>query len=231
MCGRYTLTIRNAYELEEFLSAKDIGIKADENANSYFAHYNIAPTHTVPVSHLDENGNAVIESMTWSFVRWKPKVGASNFNPFNARADKLLSSRMWNTPFQTTRCIIPLSGFYEWSGSKGNKTPHYIYPKGQPFFAAAGMYSNLGLKDSPHKTFTIITTAANNFMKPIHERMPAFLLPEEFGLWLNPSQNPTTLLDLLRPFPNDAMAEHNVSKAVGNVKNNHSGLIGRATLF
>jgi len=234
MCSRYQLKVKESYELEDFLNSIDKGIiskTVSNNEGDLIANYNVAPTHVMPVSYFSKEGERVLESMSWGLIRWPQKPDKKYYSPVNARDDKLLESRMWNEPFKSTRCIIPLSGFYEWTGPKGNKTPHYIYPKDQPFFAAAGLYSNIGPDGSDLKSYTIITTEPNNMMENIHNRMPAFLHPEEFDDWLNPEHTTDYLSDMIKPFPNDTMDTYIVSKEVGNVKNNHPGLIEKAGLF
>lgn len=120
--------------------------------------------------------------------------------------------------------------FYEWQGPKGNKVPHYIYPKEGEFLVAAGIYPGLSPLDGI-PSFSVITTSPNSLMEPIHDRMPAFLHPSEFDDWLNPEQPENLLADMIQPYPNDAISEHIVSKAVGNVRNNTPDLVEPATLF
>jgi putative SOS response-associated peptidase YedK len=167
-------------------------------------------------------------------MKWPTKDGKPNFkySTFNARADKLQSSNLWKSVISdpSARCIIPLSGYYEFSGPKGNKTPHYFHPTGQKFFAAAGLYSKISPNEGMN-SFTIITTNPNDVQEPVHDRMPALLLPDEFDDWLNPGHSTDYIMEMLRPYPNDGMNQYIVSKEVNNAKNNHPGLIEKADLF
>ena len=140
---------------------------------------------------------------------------------------------MWEKAFTDRRCIVPASGFYEWAGKKGSKTPHYIYPVSQSLIGFAGIYSDLTPDDkASQRSYSIITTSPNKLMESIHDRMPVILHPEEFDDWLNPEQtDPNFLNDFLRPYPDDAIDEYIVSKAVGNVRNNEPGLVQKAELF
>jgi len=140
---------------------------------------------------------------------------------------------MWKKPFLNARCIVPASGFYEWTGKKGNKIPHYIYPTMDKFMGFAGIFSDLAPEDKNSKrSYSIITTSPNKVMENFHERMPVILHPEEFNDWLNPdNNNPDFLTDYLRPYPDDAITEHIVSKFVGNVQNNSEELIQKVELF
>jgi len=80
-------------------------------------------------------------------VGWKPKPGKKPFLPINTHDDSLVEKPMWKKPFIKSRCIVPASGFYEWSGKKGNKTPHYIYPVNEKLIGFAGIFSDLAPED------------------------------------------------------------------------------------
>lgn len=194
-------------------------------------NYNVAPTHAMPVAYLDEDGNRIAENMHWGFMGWKPKDGKKPFLPINTRDDSLTNKPMWQIAFQSRRCLVPMNGFYEWHGTKGKKTPHYIHPKNdRELLVAAGIYSDLSPIEGT-RSYSVITTQPNNLMKPIHDRMPAFLHPSEFDDWLDSDQPSDLLLDLIQPYPDDALSEHIVSNAVGNVRNNYAGLIQKSELF
>ncbi|MDZ7717850.1 MAG: SOS response-associated peptidase [Balneolaceae bacterium] len=207
--------------MEEFLNAVDSGAITSEQDEPY-GNYNVAPTHEMPVAFVDENGKRILDTMHWGFMGWKPKPGKKPFLPINTRDDSLLEKPMWKKPFIKSRCIVPASGFYEWAGKKGNKTPHYIYPTKEKFMGFAGIFSDLAPEDkASNKSYSIITTKPNKVMEDIHDRMPVILHPSEFDDWLNPdNQDPDYLTDFLRPYPDDAIDEYIVSKAVGNVRNN-----------
>ncbi|MDR9366214.1 MAG: SOS response-associated peptidase family protein, partial [Balneolaceae bacterium] len=96
-----------------------------------------------------------------------------------------------------------------------------------------GIYSDLAPEDkSAKRSYSIITTSPNKIMENIHDRMPVILHPEEFNDWLNPNNKDAEYLtDFLRPYPDDAISEYVVSKAVNNVRNNGEELIHKAELF
>lgn len=225
MCGRYG--IYDTKDISEFIKV-DV---SDEIA--FDANYNAAPTQSLPVARTNENGKRAINAMHWGFMGWKPKPGDRPFTPINTRDDKILKSRMWKSPFLNNRCIVPANGFYEWTGKKGNKTPHFIYPKKGGLMGFAGIYSTLAPEGSPSvMSFSIITTSPNRLMEPIHDRMPVILLQEEFDHWLDPKNtDPEFLTHFLKPYPDEGLQEHIVGQAVGNVKNNDPWLIKKADLF
>ena len=84
------------------------------------------------------------------------------------------------------RCLVPASGFYEWKPVEGYKQPFYIHPVGAPLFAFGGVLEHWDGPDGPVRTFAILTTAANELMAPIHDRMPVIVLPEDYDAWLDP---------------------------------------------
>lgn len=236
MCGRYALTYEDQRELEDFLNALDKGIYRRDGTQSeaYFANYNAAPTSVMPVCHVNDEGERVIESMYWWFMKWLPKNGKPDFkySTFNTRDDKLLSSRLWGKDFQEKqiRCIIPMNCFYEFSGVKGKKTAHLFKPKEERFWGAAGIYSPISPNENMG-SFSIITTEANCIVDGVHDRMPAFLHPSEFDDWLNPNHTADFLIDMLKPYPEDAMETYIASPEVSNARNNYPELLNRSTLF
>lgn len=225
MCGRYVL-YEELDEIDHFLGVM-------ERHGEYHPSYNIAPSNVMPVAFTGEDGRRMLESMHWGFMGWQPKPGDSPFLPINTRDDSVAKKPMWTKAFAERRCIIPANGFYEWTGTKGNKTPYYIYPKGEPLFGFAGLYSDLAPDNRPaRRSYSIITTSPNKVMEKIHDRMPVILHPSEFDQWLDPEQHdPKYLQEFLEPYPDDGLEEHIVPKAVGNVRNNEPGLIAKADLF
>jgi putative SOS response-associated peptidase YedK len=123
-------------------------------------------------------------------------------------------------------CIIPVNGFYEWhTHSNGNKYPFFIYPKQDSLFLMAGLYdewTNPSLNEK-QRTFTIVTTEANERMKWIHNskmRMPAILTTEEAKLWLSNDIAFSEKQKLLNPFEVELMADHSISKLITSRKEN-----------
>ena len=226
MCGRYTLTYEEVVELEEFLNAVDSGKfgVAEAEEGTGMENYNVAPTNLMPIAYVNEEGERVLEKMHWGYMGWVPDGAQRPFLPINARDDSMLQKPMWKKAFMERRCLVAMNGFYEWSGEKGKKVPHYITSTQRKFLVAAGVYSHLSPTEGI-KSYAIITTSPNSLMEDIHDRMPAFLEPEEFDQWLDPNTPIEVLIDMLQPYPDDALQEFVVSKDVGNTRNNHAGLI------
>lgn len=242
MCGRATLTYEELKDLETFLNATSTGeltskLSGNAHLDGYeYANFNAPPTSVLPVCCIKEDGERFLKPMYWWFMKWKTKDGKPNFkySMFNAHQDRLLESKVWKPAISDAfqRCIVPLSGYYEFMGPQGDKTPHYFYPTDQPYFAAAGLCSSISPFDGVG-SFAIITTEPNEVQEPIHDRMPAFLRKEEFNDWLNPDHTTDYILDMIEPYPDDAMKTHVVSQDVNSTRNriNEPYLIEKAELF
>lgn len=220
MCGRYTLD-KDKPVLEGWFDA------VMEDYDQFRANYNVAPTHNMPVVGENREGKRTIQPFRWGLLPFWAKDEKVSYSMINARSESLSTKKSFQKSFKKYRCLVPASGFYEWKGEKGNKTPYYIYPTHEPMFAFAGLYN---VWESPEgekvPTYTIVTTEANNKMSELHNRMPVMLLKEEWDDWLNPENHDTKLLqDMLNPFPDDAIDYYQVAKEVGNVRNNSSELM------
>ena len=223
MCGRYTLK-----EKEENLAKWFEAVF--EEVENLKPNYNVAPSHQMPVVRQADEGGRVIERYSWGLLPFWAKEKNAGYSLINARAETVDTKRSFRPYFESQRCLVPASGFYEWKGTKGNKKPYYIYPTHEPVFAFAGLYN---LWTSPAgetvPTYTIITTGANTKMGNIHNRMPAMLFKEEWDSWLDPANHNTrTLKDLLDPYPDDGLDYYPVSKEVNNVRNNGPELLERS---
>lgn len=227
MCGRYTLK-EDLKELEGYFE----GSAADFE---YRPNYNVAPTHEMPIVFQDtESNNRQVQSFRWGLLPFWATEKKVSYSMINARGESVDTKKSFKTYFKSQRCLIPASGFYEWKGKKGNKTPFYIQPTEEPLFAFAGIYS-LWKEPSSDKiipNFSIITTEANKPMKELHHRMPAMLFKEEWQQWLAPQNEDTNeLKELIRPYLDDGIEFYQVSKQVNNVKNNSSELLNPSMLF
>jgi putative SOS response-associated peptidase YedK len=213
MCGRFTLTV-DPSELQQAFPWVDVpdGIKP---------RYNIAPTQ--PVAIVPNDGSNRLNYYVWGLIpSWAKDPGIGN-RLINARAETLAEKPSFRTAFRRRRCLILADGFYEWQSSPESKlkTPMFIHLKDKQPFAFAGLWELWFAPDgSEVRSCTIITTAPNSLMEPIHNRMPVILLPDAYQRWLDPGeQAPSRLQDLLRPYPAVEMAAYPVSRRVNNPAN------------
>jgi putative SOS response-associated peptidase YedK len=123
--------------------------------------------------------------------------------------------------FKARRCLIPASGFYEWlpTGGKHKQPYHFHLKDGRPF-AFAGLWAHWhGEGGAAVETCTIITTEANELVRPVHDRMPAILAPGDFTTWLDPRTPAVQLHGLLRRYPAGEMAADPASPYVNSPRN------------
>ena len=196
MCGRYVLEFPDAV-------AARFGVRS--LAQSALPNLNVVPTQIMPVVVTD-----TIELMQWGLVPswWNKPLKEKKFSTFNARADGLQSSRIFQRPLRTQRCIVPMSAFIEWKKVGSGKQPYEIKRQDQALFGVAGLYDIWRTPEGvPQSTYTVITTEPNAVMQSIHHRMPAMLQEEDEALWLNPDETEfERVLPLLRPYP-DALLQ------------------------
>jgi len=131
-------------------------------------------------------------------------------------------SRLYKTHAIKRRCIVPISGFFEWKREGTSKRPFKIFLKDSPIMAVAGVWSTWH-EGSPDegKSFSIMTTAANPFMEKIHDRMPVILRSEQFDDWMSSEiHEPEHIGQFLKPCPPEWLDCVEVSTLVNSVRNN-----------
>jgi putative SOS response-associated peptidase YedK len=165
--------------------------------------------------------------MKWGLIPFWAKDPRIGNRLINARAETIAEKPSFKSALKANRCLVPASGFYEWKEIGGRKMPFLFQLKDISLFSFAGLYDVW--KDEQKneiKTFTIITTNANSFMAPIHDRMPVILTPENENIWLDNAINDVPqLLPLLKPYPDETMEMYPVSPAVNNPKTDSPELI------
>ena len=221
MCGRFTQTA--SWEKME----KEFSIKTPES-DLFQPRYNIAPMQIVPIVRDSENEREISE-LKWGLVpSWSKDVAIGN-RMINARADTLTEKPSFREAFAKRRCLIPTSGFYEWAKTdSGAKQPFYFYLKEKEVFGFAGLWEEWIDKETGDllETFTIITTAANDVLKPVHDRMPVIIKAENYEEWVDTKIKDTEKLKkFLMPYPANEMDSHTVSRAVNSPTANSPELI------
>ena len=196
MCGRFTLTVATFDELCALL-----GVPPDVDAAAVFRpRYNVAPTDTHII--LCEDGRRHLAPAVWGLGE-KPQI--------NARSETADSRPTFRTAFARTRCVVPTDGFFEWTA---DRQPLWFHRKDGGLLLMAGLYE----RDRDQLRFTILTTAANDLVAPVHDRMPAILAPEQLDAWLGRTA-PSKLRALLKPAPTDWLIATEVSPRVNSVAN------------
>jgi len=189
--------------------------------------FNIAPTQMDLIIRVDEEARRLEESR-WGLIPVWAKDQSIGSRMFNARAETVIEKTAFKGLVKSRRCVIPASGFYEWQRTPGGKAPLYIYRADGAPLALAGLYTfwQDPAREEWVTSHTIVTCGPNEFMAPIHSRMPVILGREAVDLWLDPgTAELADLILLLRPCPDDWLACHSVSPLVNNVRNDGSALV------
>jgi putative SOS response-associated peptidase YedK len=189
-------------------------------------NYNFSPTQTAPIIRLT-NGSRAVDTMTWGLIpEWSPEF-KMKFSTINARSEGVFESRLYKKPILTRRCIIPVSGFFEWKKEGSAKRPFKIFLKDQPIMSLAGIWTSwrAGTPDE-QRSFSIMTTAANSFMEKIHDRMPVILDAKQFDEWLDPEvQEQEAIAAMLKPCPAELMECAEISTLVNKPANNRAEVL------
>lgn len=183
MCGRFTQHY-TWQQVHAFLSVFG-------PARNLQPHYNLAPTDTVDVIRLDKEGKRELLPMRWGLIPgwWKKSVKEVP-GTFNARAESIRDKPMFRGAFKERRCIIPASGFYEWTGSKTQRKPHFFtLADGSPVMGFAGLWERWRDRASGEAILscTIIVCDADQWMERYHDRMPVILQDKDLDGWLDGS--------------------------------------------
>jgi putative SOS response-associated peptidase YedK len=219
MCGRYGFSVKN---LSEVYSRFDVVNTLDD----YTPRYNIAPGQMNPV--ITRNSPKKIQRMFWGLIPFWAKDRTMAFHTINARAEEISLKPSFRKSFESHRCLVPATGFYEWDKSTKPHNPYYFRIKGDKIFSFAGLFDiwTDPLDKKEHYSYTVITTSANSIVKPVHPRMPVILAKENEETWLEPDfVTKDRLAELLRPYPENEMEVNQVSNKVNNINQDSPDLI------
>ncbi len=213
MCGRYTLAtpteaLAGLFHLQTALP-------------SLRPRYNIAPTQPVAVVRRSTEGEREMVIIYWGLIpSWAKEPDIGN-RLINARSETVSEKPSFRSAFKRRRCLVPTDGFYEWQRLNKRKQPHYVcMSDGEPF-AFAGLWESWeGEDETVIESCTILTTEANAFVRPIHNRMPVIVEPGDYDLWLEAEPDRTgALARLMRPYSGDRLTAFPISTWVNNPKN------------
>ncbi|MGH7409756.1 MAG: SOS response-associated peptidase [Candidatus Methylomirabilis sp.] len=214
MCGRFTRTV----DLQTVARRFGVHAMMDEGIASP-PRYNIAPTQAVIV--VGDDGQRFLIQMRWGLIPSWAKDPAIGNRMINARAETLAVKPAFRVALRKRRCLVVADGFYEWQQRGRGKQPVYIVLKTREPFSFAGLWETWTAPEGKEiKSCTIITTEANELLKPIHDRMPVILTREAEAIWLDPSiQEPVKALPLLKPYPSEEMEVYPVRRLVNSPNN------------
>ena len=213
MCGRFSQQ-RPASELSEIFAAEPL-------VDDLGPRYNVAPTDEalVVVQREERRG---LTAYRWGLIPHWATEAKSGSKMFNARAETLTTSPVFREAFKRKRCLVPVDGFYEWKREGSVRQPYRITrADGRPL-ALAGLWT--GWRDpateTVRRTFTIITSAPNQAMADVHDRMPVIVPEDAWSRWLDPDPaDRGELLGLLSPSDDTELEIRAVSRLVNDVRN------------
>jgi putative SOS response-associated peptidase YedK len=219
MCGRFTLSankqrLKDTFPLWEFPDLT--------------ARYNIAPTQPVLAIRQEEDAQPKAVQLRWGLIPSWAKDMKLSASLINARADSVATKPSFRNAFQRRRCLILADGFYEWRKGAPPKQPFHIRRCDSQPFAFAGLWERWN-GEQRIESCTIITTDANDVVRPLHDRMPVILEPRDYARWLDPAcSDPGPLQEMLRPYPAELMTTVPVSTFVNNARNEGEACLAAA---
>jgi putative SOS response-associated peptidase YedK len=171
---------------------------------------------------VKEEGKNKLASCRWGFVPSWSKDMSAGYKMINARAETVAEKPSFRDAFLKQRCLVVADGFYEWRKDGTIKRPMYIHLKSGEPLGFAGLYNTWTSPEGKSiRTCTIITTDANEILKPIHDRMPVIIPGSDYRLWLDPSvHDKEILLPILKPYPSSEMEGYPATPKVNSVKFN-----------
>ena len=223
MCGRFTLTGSEAEAL-----AQELGIPV-ESLSNYRPRYNIAPTDDHWIVRMKYEERELLPAR-WGLVNSWAKDRSRAARQINARSETAHQTPAFNNAFAQRRCVIPADGFFEWVGAKQARKPVWYHRPDGGLLLFAGLYESWQREPGQwERTFTILTTEANQVVADVHDRMPVILPDERVDAWLYQSREDLEeLRSLLAPALDELLIATYVSPRANSVKNDDPGILEEA---
>lgn len=221
MCGRYVLKT-SMRQLQRIY-----GIPDDDTSRSeeWRPRYNLAPSQDAPVVRVLA-GQRRLDLLRWGLLPGWATDPTLALKLINARSETVATKPAFRGAFRSRRCVVPADGFYEWQAGPQGKQPFYIHAADDRVLSLAGLWESWRSPGGEVlETYAILTTEANAWMRPLHDRMPVILLGEAVDQWLDPASSASALQRLLKAPPEEGLEAYLVSRAVGAVKNDSAELI------
>ena len=187
--------------------------------------YNIAPSQMVPV--ITNRNRKELTLLKWGLVPTWARDPAIGSRMINARSETAADKPSFRAAFKRRRCLIPSDGYFEWTKRDGKKVPMYIKRGDREIFAFAGLWENWKKPDGSWLgTCAILTTEANDFIRPIHHRMTVMIEPEDYDTWLSEEElSPDQWLPLMAGCNSEQLTAFEVSTQVNRPINDNPGVI------
>lgn len=220
MCGRFTLSKHEAETL-----AHELGVPI-ESLSNYRPRYNIAPTNNHWIVRIKYEQRELLPAR-WGLVNRWAKDRRRAARQINARSETAHESKVYGDAFRKRRCIIPADGFFEWTGTKKARQPIWFHRADGGLILFAGLYESWHSgPEQQERTFTILTTGANDIVGKVHDRMPVILDDPHVDEWLFANDDESeSLRSLLVPAAGDLLVATPVSTRANSVKNDDPSVL------
>ena len=215
MCGRVYQTYSDEELYFRYMSRRP------EIPFGWSPVYNLCPTQDSPIVRI-VSGEIQIDRMRWQLVPATEPVFSTKLSTINARSEGIFSRPLYRDLVIRQRCIVPVSGFYEWKRSGELRRPFRIHLRDEAIMSFAGIWDTWRPGTSEERrSFSILTTSANDFMRDIHNRMPVILDRSHEAAWLDPAiRDRAVLEEMLQPCSSSWLDAVEVSSLVNSPKNN-----------
>jgi len=209
MCGRYS------FNLTAQIIQDSLGINVPKQLE---INFNLAPTQKA-YAILGESPNCLVQ-LSWGLIPSWSKTPKLNGKLINTRIETIQDKPSFKKSIISRRCLILADSFYEWETISKEKYPYRILPKRDTILVMAGIWDECIIENRKIRTFSIITTKPNHFMKTIHHRMPLILdTKKRRNNWLSSKSDLNTILADIE-LENDYLEKYPISNIVNAVKNN-----------
>lgn len=177
-------------------------------------NHNVAPTQRSPIV-VAGAAPRTLEFAQWG---WRPPWMKSGVL-VNAKSETAGEKPMFRVALRERRCVVPAAGFFEWKTQGKAKLPYWFRLRGEDIVAIGALYSDEKEAGEPRRRFLLLTTAANELVAPVHDRMAVLLDRAGVDAWLDPAASSATLGALCQPFDASRMEAVAVSPLLNSVKN------------
>lgn len=224
MCGRFVGNFNTQDLIEEIGETVDsfgLTLRVPNFDGPLLQNFNVAPTHVVPVLRVIDS-EVVVDVMRWGLIPIWAKDANIGSKMINARSETITEKPSFKGLVPGHRCIIPMTGFYEWDRENPKaKVPYFVTRADGHLMLGAGIWSDSPIVDEA-RTFSLITRDSVEDLAFVHDRSPVEFTAEDAVEWMSASQAP---LELFAPQNQPRLTTLQVSTRVNAVRNNDSGLI------
>jgi len=207
MCGRFVIAFTDGFHARFRVRDSNVNVTP---------RFNIAPSQDAPIIFRESPNR--LEMMHWGLVPSWSKAERTGLKLINARSESVMEKPMFKRLMGDHRCLVPATGFYEWKTTDEGKVPFYISSKRDDYLGFAGLYDRWRSPEGEVvSSFTILTTASNELMGPIHDRMPVIVRSEDEDIWVEGKALDTGIMRrVFAPYPSEELVAHQVAKMVRN---------------